>query len=136
MVRLELDVQVAMRDGTKLSTDIWIPDDAPAPVLLVRTPYGKHTVPVLGHPLLPSFFAALEAGYALVWQDCRGTFGSSGIFTPMVDEPSDGTDAVEWIREQPWCNGTVGTFGPSYLGFTQWATASQRPPGSTPWCRW
>jgi putative CocE/NonD family hydrolase len=32
------------------------------------------------------------------------------------------------VLDQPWCDGTIGTYGPSYLGFVQWAsvTASDR----------
>jgi uncharacterized protein len=29
---------------------------------------------------------------------------------------------------QPWSNGDIGTWGPSYLSFVQWALASTRPP--------
>jgi len=34
---------VAMRDGTKLATDVYLPPDtnAPCPVVLMRTPYGR-----------------------------------------------------------------------------------------------
>jgi putative CocE/NonD family hydrolase len=42
----------------------------------------------------------------------------------MVNEPSDGADTVAWLLEQPWCDGNIGTYGPSYLGFVQWASAS------------
>lgn len=35
---------------------------------------------------------------------------------------------MSWLREQPWFNGTLGTVGPSYLGYTQWALAADPPP--------
>jgi predicted acyl esterase len=41
-IRLESDVQVHMRDGVRLATDIWIPRAQPAPVLLVRRRIGKN----------------------------------------------------------------------------------------------
>ncbi len=47
----------------------------------------------------------------------------------MTNEPEDGADTVAWLREQPWCDGAVGAFGNSYLGFTQWASASTAPEG-------
>lgn len=122
--RVEKDVMVAMRDGQILATDLWIPDGAPAPTLLVRTPYG-HVPNLLGNSL--NIQALLEAGYAVVFQDCRGTYRSNGEFTPLVDEPCDGADAVDWIGRQPWCDGNVGGFGASYLGFTQWAMAAKAP---------
>jgi putative CocE/NonD family hydrolase len=45
----------------------------------------------------------------------------------MVHEPDDGEDTIEWIAQQPWCDGNVGTYGASYLGFTQLASASRNP---------
>lgn len=119
------DLMVAMRDGETLATDVWVPEGGPAPALLVRTPYGKDVPNLLANA--PSPQALVEAGYAVVFQDCRGTYRSGGRFTPMVDEPHDGADTVEWIARQPWSDGAVGTFGASYLGFTQWATATQAP---------
>src|SRR6185369_10698983 len=43
-------------------------------------------------------------------------------------EADDGADTVAWVLDQPWCDGAIGTYGPSYLGFVQWAsvTASDR----------
>ena len=60
----------------------------------------------------------------MVYQDCRGTFRSAGDFTPMLTEADDGADTVAWVLDQPWCDGTIGTYGPSYLGFVQWASAT------------
>ena len=41
----------------------------------------------------------------------------------MRHEREDGLDTVEWLRRQPWFTGRLGTFGPSYVGYTQWAIA-------------
>src|SRR5215211_9280436 len=120
---------VAMRDGVTLATDLFVPDEAPAPTLLVRMAYNKNLFEKLGLGLLPSTLTFVESGYAVVWQDCRGAFGSSGDYVPHVDDARDGADTVAWICEQPWCDGNVGSFGLSYLGFVQWATASEHPEG-------
>jgi len=114
----ELDVRVTMRDGVRLSTNIYRPDtEGTFPALLLRTPYGnggkEHRS---GH-----YFA--ERGYIFVTQDCRGRFESEGLFNPMQDEAPDGYDTQEWVGAQPWCNGTIGTSGGSYVGFTQWISA-------------
>ena len=123
--RVEKDIMVPMRDGVGLATDAWIPaDGGPGPALLVRLPYGKDMTALYGNPLLPNVFTLVEAGYTVVYQDCRGTHRSGGDFVPMVNEPSDGADTVAWLLEQPWCDGNIGTFGPSYLGFVQWASAT------------
>jgi hypothetical protein len=123
--RVEKDIMVPMRDGVRLATDAWIPaDDAPGPVLLVRLPYGKDMTTLYGNPLIPNVFTLVQAGYTVVYQDCRGTHRSGGEFIPMVNEPGDGADTVAWLLRQPWCDGNIGAFGPSYLGFVQWASAT------------
>jgi putative CocE/NonD family hydrolase len=125
--RVEKHVMVRMRDGVALATDTWVPDTSPAPTLLVRLPYGKDLTTLLAYGLMPNLFALVEAGYAVVYQDCRGTFRSGGEFVPMLNEPNDGADTIAWLLEQPWCDGNIGTFGASYLGFVQWASASASP---------
>ena len=124
------DVMVAMRDGVELATDLWVPETTPAPTLLVRLPYSKDLPGLLGYGLVPNLFALVEAGYAVVYQDCRGTFRSAGEFTPMLNEPDDGADTIAWLLEQPWCDGNIGTYGPSYLGFVQWASVTASRPGA------
>jgi putative CocE/NonD family hydrolase len=129
-VRLERDVMVPMRDGVRLATDVWVPDGAPSSVLLVRVPYGKHWVSlVYCWPTGPDFLALLDAGYALAFQDCRGTSRSEGEFVALVHEADDGEDTVGWLCDQSWCDGRVGMFHGSYLGFTQWFAASRAPEG-------
>src|ERR1700729_3838281 len=130
---VEKDVMVAMRDGVELATDAWIPSVTPAPTLLVRLPYGKDLPQLLAYGLVPNVFALVEAGYAVVDQDCRGTgragrWGSGGEFVQMLNEPNDGADTVDWLLRQPWCDGNIGSYGPSYLGFVQWASVSGGAP--------
>ena len=71
----------------------------------------------------------MNAGYAVVLQDVRGTYTSDGDFAPKVNEIDDGQDAIAWIVEQDWSDGTVGTYGASYMGMTQWAVAIAGAPG-------
>ncbi|MEU2201671.1 CocE/NonD family hydrolase [Isoptericola sp. NPDC019482] len=128
-ITIEKNVRVPMRDGVELTTDLYLPGEGPAPVLLVRLPYGKDMISKLGQPVLPTPLAFAEVGYAVVWQDCRGTWGSDGVFTPQAGDAADGVDTLEWIRRQPWCDGNVGMYGSSFLGLTQWALASEAPEG-------
>ena len=65
----------------------------------------------------------------MVWQDARGAYTSEGSFTPKVNEIADGQDTAAWILEQDWSDGTIGTYGASYLGMTQWALATTGTPG-------
>lgn len=121
---------VAMSDGVRLATDIYLPAGRGSeqyPVLLTRTPYGRGSS--LSHASLPIIAKFLTArGYAIVVQDVRGKGHSEGERYPNVNEARDGYDTIEWIARQSWSNGAVGMFGPSYLGFTQWAAASAQPP--------
>lgn len=135
---VERDVMVAMRDGVKLAADVYRPAGAGAfPVLLERTPYGKHKESIrertLRHPAamkreeVATHFA--RHGYAVVIQDCRGRYASGGDFTKYLGEADDGCDTLAWIRRQPWCDGRIATFGLSYAAHTQTALASRRPEG-------
>jgi putative CocE/NonD family hydrolase len=118
----EANVGVRMRDGVKLSTNIYKPKaEGKFPVILVRTPYKKE----MGELQARAF---ARRGYACAVQDCRGRFGSEGIWEPFVNEPKDGYDTVEWLAAQPWSNGKVGMIGGSYVGWVQWWAARERPP--------
>jgi uncharacterized protein len=117
-------VEVPMRDGIHLVADHYAPA-TPTPVgtVLVRGPYGR------GFPFSPVYARLYAArGYHVVLQSVRGTFGSGGVFEPMVNEAADGADTVVWLREQPWFTGRFATIGVSYLGFTQWALLRDPPP--------
>ena len=121
-VEIERDVKVTASDGTVLLADIYHPvgvDDAPT--LLERTPYGRTAI---SSAMGPEFAAR---GYRYVLQACRGTDGSGGSHSYFA-EAQDGRDTADWITDQAWFNGSLGSFGASYMGFTQWALASTRPP--------
>lgn len=120
-------IQVAMRDGVKLSTNVYRPavDEKEVagkfPVLVTRTPYGKS-----GERQLGKFFA--EHGYVFVAQDVRGRYPSEGRLYPLRDEGPDGYDTIQWAAAQAWSNGKVGTLGASYLGMDQYGAALLKPP--------
>jgi len=135
------DVMVTMRDGVRLATDIYLPagyrpgHDAPLPTIVERTPYGKAEVSRSerigdrqGVPRgeVAQYFVA--RGYAVVFQDCRGRYGSEGHFVKYLSDGEDGYDALAWIAQQPWC-ARIGTMGLSYAAHTQMAAACLNPPG-------
>lgn len=126
----ERDVPMTTRDGVILRANVWRPLEGKAPTLLMRTPYDKEMDRFAGGPgnPVPSLIAFLNAGYAVVIQDGRGTHTSDGHFTPRINEVSDGEDTLAWIAEQDWYDGTVGTYGASYMGMTQWAMAANGTP--------
>ncbi len=126
--RIEKNVRIPMRDGARLSADLFRPDAEGAfPALVEYHPYRKDdmSVPRTG----PHIFFA-ERGYVSVRLDVRGTGSSEGVNTDEypLQEQLDGYDAIEWIARQPWCDGNVGMFGSSYSGFTALQVALHRPP--------
>jgi putative CocE/NonD family hydrolase len=113
-----------MRDGVKLFADVRRPDtEQPVPVLLMRTPYSRALL-AAGFPL----DRMVRAGFGVVLQDCRGCFESEGRWTYVRGDIEDGYDTVEWAARQPWSDGRVGMFGPSYMGNTQWMAAISGAP--------
>lgn len=123
---IDKNVQVPMRDGVALATDIYRPDTEQAlPVLVQRLPYNKELPALLSFAL--DVQRAARSGYAVVVQDTRGRFASEGEFNPFMDEAEDGADTVQWAAEQAWSNGQVGMVGGSYFGATQWLAATQAP---------
>lgn len=119
-------VQVPMRDGVELATEVWLPVGVEsAPTLVMRSPYGKQMLLMHAFPLQPSIFRLVDAGYAVVLQDVRGVFASGGALEPVKNEGDDGEDTIAWVRQQTWCDGEVGMYGVSYLGMTQWAVAAR-----------
>ena len=146
---LDQDVAVKLRDGVVIYVDIFRPSDQAThlPAIVGWGPYGKQGgvmqfndlpfrggIPVESLSGLemfegpdPGYWCAL--GYAVVNADARGVFSSGGdIQCWGVQEGRDGHDLVEWIAEQPWCNGKVGLSGTSWLAIVQWFIAAERPP--------
>jgi predicted acyl esterase len=123
-VAVDRNRRVPMADGTTLLADHYLPiTGRPAATVLVRCPYGRG----LPFSLLMAQLIA-ERGYHVLLQSVRGTFGSGGEFEPMRNEIADGHDTVAWLRGQNWFDGRLATYGPSYLGFVQWALAMDPPP--------
>ena len=127
----EQNVAMTTRDGVSLLADVWRPAEGQAPTLLVRTPYDRRATLQFGgaNSTVPSLMPLVNAGYAVVLQDARGTGMSEGSFEPKVDEIADGQDTVAWVREQSWSDGTVAMYGSSYHGMVQWALAINETPG-------
>ena len=123
-VIIERNVPAVMRDNVVLRADVYRPDSGgPYPVLVSRTPYGKHK----GH-----FAQYVKGGYIVVCQDVRGRYASDGTWEsflhPQTHDAEDGYDTVQWAARLPGASGKVGTIGLSYGAFLQWRLAPLRPP--------
>jgi len=128
--RHQKNIEIIMGDGTILRHNMTRPDiDGKFPVLLERTPYNKEGGSENGVGS-PEFFAA--RGYVVIIQDVRGRFASDGDFYPFKDDGNgsnkDGYDTVEWLANQDWSTGKIGTIGGSYSGATQYRNAISNPP--------
>ncbi len=123
-LRHKFDIRIPMRDGVELSADMWMPkEEGRYPVILVRTPYLKSGDKF---PEAGKHFAS--QGYVFLVQDVRGRGDSDGEFEWFFADGKDGYDTIEWIAQQPWCNGKVGMRGSSYLGTVQWLAAREQSP--------
>jgi len=127
-VQTQRAVMIPMRDGKRLSADLFRPDaEGRFPVIMMYHPYRKDDV---GRGGVGEHFYFAERGFASVRLDARGTGTSEGINTDeyRLQEQEDGYDAVEWLARQPWSSGNIGMYGGSYSGFTALQVASHRPP--------
>lgn len=137
----EKDVSVPMRDGIKLSVDVYRPNSQEKfPALLAFAIYNKDLQgPDAAESLppqpswAPMWAGLLEAGdtkffvsrgYVHVIGSPRGIGKSEG----GGSREWDCYDLVEWIAQQPWCDGNVGMVGISGFGAEQLAVAKQQPP--------
>ncbi len=116
-------VKVPLRDGVHLNATVYKPAamKAPLPAIFTLTPYIADS-----YHDRAMYFA--QHDYVFVLVDVRGRGNSEGRFEPFANEARDGHDVVEWLAQQPWCNGKVAMWGGSYAGFDQWATLKESPP--------
>lgn len=111
------DTAVPTADGVRLAATLVRPHrPGPAPTVVIRTPYGRGA-------LLPEATGWARAGFACLVVDVRGRFDSEGEFWPYLDEASDGAAVVEWVLDQPECDGRLLLAGASYGAHCALATA-------------
>jgi predicted acyl esterase len=133
-IRLEENVYVTMRDGVKISVDIYSPEEqGRCPAILSISPYLKELQqwpPQMCHSIEAGATALLvPKGYVHVIANMRGTGLSQGRFNYLgIEDQRDGYDLIEWIAEQAWCTGNVGMLGESQYGRIQYLVAAQQPP--------
>ena len=84
---LKREVRIAMRDGVRLFTSIYVPRDTTHayPVMLDRTPYSVAPYgPDAVRPSLGPSAAFTREGFVFVYQDARGRYMSEGAFYEMT----------------------------------------------------
>lgn len=127
------EIYIAMRDGVKLFTSFYIPNDNTEkhPFLITRTPYSCGPY---GEDKFTAIWYSYKMAYAkehyiFVTQDVRGRYMSEGLYEDVrpfnknkkgmeIDEASDTYDAVDWmVKNIANNNGNAGVMGTSYPGF-------------------
>ncbi len=122
---LREEITIPMRDGVKLGAILYRPDSQEKyPAIVYRTPYGVDDYDQYAE--LP--IKAAKSGYAVLLVDVRGRLRSEGEFEAYRNEKKDGYDVIEWVAQQPYCTGKVGSYGGSYPGIVQWLAMSEAPP--------
>ncbi|GLB05006.1 hypothetical protein AtubIFM57258_011037 [Aspergillus tubingensis] len=148
-VLFEQDIAITLRDGIKIYTDIFRPvdsDASPVPAIIPWSPYGKTGTGPQSYDSMAPFRAGLEKsrtsgyekfeapdpaewvprGYAIINIDARGAGNSEGNITFWgQQEAEDIYDTIDWLSKQPWCNGSVGMAGNSWLSIAQVNFASR-----------
>jgi len=126
---------ILMSDGRKLAADIYIPTGiTQGPVILIQTPYNRTLYRFAGLPLQIKYNVN-SSNFIFVIVDWRGFYGSSAAaYSGSPTRGEDGYDCVQWIAQQSWSDGKVGTWGPSALGKVQFQTAKENPPNLTCIC--
>ncbi|MCA9043950.1 MAG: CocE/NonD family hydrolase [Planctomycetaceae bacterium] len=119
---------IPMRDGIRLSAYLYVPQgEGPWPVV-----FQQRYVSIRGAGTRQSAAKLAEAGFVVAMVNYRGTHLSEGKWVGyramQWGELRDGYDVCEWLAEQPWSTGKVGTFGGSQGGYAQNYLAVTQPP--------
>ena len=121
---------LTMPDGIQIAVYVTLPADASGQAIDGRFPTvlsftGYNTDSGTGG----SRGVFIQQGYAMVLVDARGTGSSTGqwdAFGPA--EQADMTPVLDWVVQQPWSDGRIGSFGGSYIGITALQAASTGHP--------
>ncbi|WP_211092672.1 MULTISPECIES: CocE/NonD family hydrolase [Chitinophaga] len=111
------------RDGARVSAIVVRPrrQQGPLPVIFFFTIYTEVANLTIAKE-------AADKGYVGVVANTRGKRLSPEATEPYEHDGHDARDVIDWISRQPWCNGSIGMYGGSYVGFTQWAAVKDGVP--------
>jgi uncharacterized protein len=118
-------VMITTRDGATISAMVVRKkgDTNPKPVILQYTIYVRDK----GRDIR-TIKESADNGYVGAIAYTRGKRFSTNEILPYEYDANDVYDVIDWISKQKWCNGSVGMFGGSYNGFTQWAACKKLHP--------
>jgi len=124
------NLYIPLADGTRLAARLWLPKDAarhPVPAILEYIPYRKRDFMRMRDEPIHRYYAG--HGYAAIRVDLRGSGDSDGLLEDeyLPREQLDAIEVIDWLAEQPWCDGKVGMTGISWGGFNALQVAAHRP---------
>jgi putative CocE/NonD family hydrolase len=121
---------IPMRDGKKLSAYIYHPPGAGEAKL--PAVFEQRYADISGAGTRKNAADLARRGFVVAMVNYRGTHLSEGTWVGyramQWGDLRDGYDVCEWLAEQPWCLGKVGTFGSSQGGYAQNYLAVTQPP--------
>ncbi len=115
-------VLIKMPDGGNISLCIARPKNisGPSPVVLIYNIYSSNSI--------YGCKEAIKRGYIGIEANTRGKRLSTDTIEPFEHDAKDAYYIIDWISKQPWCNGKIGMYGGSYLGFSQWSAVKYLHP--------
>lgn len=119
---------IPMRDGTRLSAYVYRPEGAGKWPVLFEQRYAS----VTNTATRKNSADLARRGYVVAMVNFRGSQLSEGSYEGYRalgwGDKQDGYDTCEWLADQPWSTGKVGSFGSSQGGFAQNFLAVTQPP--------
>ena len=121
---------IPLSDGTQLAARIWLPQTETVqafPAVLEYLPYRKRDGTAVRDALTHPWMAG--QGYVCVRVDMRGNGESEGLMADeyLLQEQNDALQVIDWLCQQPWCDGNVGMMGISWGGFNSLQVAARQP---------
>lgn len=110
-------------NGSQLSAVIFRRKDTqePMPVIMMYNIYASSGDRAIAK-------TAAQKGYVGVVVNTRGKHLSPQDVAPFEHDGADAYMVIDWLSKQPWCNGKIGMYGGSYLGFSQWSAVKKLHP--------
>src|SRR5690348_15588457 len=93
-VAITWDVRVPMRDGISLNATLYRGGQPRErlPCVMSMTPYTTDAFHARALQLA-------KVGFFVAVLDVRGRGDSEGVFAPIIQEPADSHDAIEWLAK-------------------------------------
>jgi uncharacterized protein len=113
---------IPMSDGGTIAVTIVRSqqDTTPKPVVLMYNIYAGNDVSKAKNINFNGFTGVIA--------NTRGKGRSKDSIAPFEHDAKDAYEIIDWISQQEWCNGKIGMYGGSYLGFSQWSAVKKIHP--------